>query len=319
MGDLRVGTCSWTDRSLTGSGWYPDNAKDAYSRLRHYSGSFNTVEVDSTFYAIPGEEVFYQWASRTNPGFLFNIKAFGLFTYHSLSLSAIPVDLRPKGLLQGSRVRIWEIPKNSRVSLWERFISRVLILKSMDRLGYLLFQFPPWIVFSEKNLNWFKRIGNLAAPARIAIEVRHRSWLEEGNRDRFLDVLRDQNIAYTAVDEPSLDWTVPPEWHVTATWGTLFRFHGRNTPAWKKREATVAERFNYLYDIAELKPFSDLAREKVSEVARVFLMFNNCFRDSAVRNALQMRALLDMDPDLPLEQGSLGLWDVPRSPSSEDR
>lgn len=319
MGDMKVGTCSWTDRSLTVSGWYPDNARDAYSRLRHYAASFNTVEVDSTFYAIPGEEVFYQWASRTDPGFLFNIKAFGLFTFHTLSLSALPVELRPRDLLQGSRVRIWELPKNARIALWENFISKVLILKSMNRLGYLLFQFPPWIVFSEKNLNWFRRIGNLAAPARIAIEVRHRSWLQEGNRERFLDLLRDQNIAYTAVDEPSLEWTVPPEWHVTATWGTVFRFHGRNTPAWDKREATVAERFNYLYDIEELRPFSDLAREKASEAGMVFLMFNNCFRDSAVRNALQMRALLGMDPDMPPGQGSLGLWDVPLSPSSEDR
>lgn len=168
------------------------------------------------------------------------------------------------------------------------------------------------MVYSEKNLNWFKRIGKLAAPARVAIEVRHNSWLEEGNRERFMDLLRDQNMAFTAVDEPRLEWTVPPEWHITATWGTVMRFHGRNTVAWNKREAKVAERFNYLYDISELGPFSERAQALAKEVGRVFLMFNNCFRDNAVRNALQMRTLLGIDPDLPPGQESLDLWD--RSP-----
>jgi len=318
MGDLRVGTCSWSDRSLLASGWYPKNAKDPNSRLRFYSNSFDTVEVDSTFYAIPGEDVFYQWASRTAPGFLFNVKAFGLFTFHSLYLSSLPEKLAPSGLSRGSRLRIWEIPKSVRVALWDMFISRVLILNSMKRLGYLLFQFPPWVVYSERNLNWFKRIGKLAAPARVAIEVRHSSWLEEGNRERFMDLLRDQNMAFTAVDEPRLEWTVPPEWHITATWGTVMRFHGRNTAAWNKREAKVAERFNYLYDISELGPFSERAKALAKEVGKVFLMFNNCFRDNAVRNALQMRALLGIDPDLPRGQETLDLWDLtPGKPSGK--
>ncbi|NLO56820.1 MAG: DUF72 domain-containing protein [Thermovirga sp.] len=309
MEDLRVGTCSWTDRSLVGSGWYPDNARDPYSRLRHYANFFDTVEVDSTFYAIPGEEVFYQWAARTTPGFLFNIKAFGLFTFHTLSVTALPRELMPPGISKGSRLRIWEIPKDARIALWDRFISRVLVLNSLNRLGYLLFQFPPWIVFSERNLNWFKRIAKLASPARVAIEIRHRSWLEKGNRERFLDLLRDQNMAFTAVDEPSLEWTVPPEWHITATWGTVLRFHGRNAPAWNKRDAKVAERFNYLYDITELAPFSEKAKVFAKDVGRVFLMFNNCFRDNAVRNALEMRALLGVDVG-DRGQEMLNLWDM---------
>jgi uncharacterized protein YecE (DUF72 family) len=217
----------------------------------------------------------------------------------------------PPGISKGSRLRIWEIPKDTRIALWERFISRVLVLHSMNRLGYLLFQFPPWVVFSERHLNWFKRVATLASPARVAIEIRHRSWLEEGNRERFLDLLRDQNMAFTAVDEPSLEWTVPPEWPITATWGTVMRFHGRNAPAWDKRDAKVAERFNYLYDINELAPFSEKARAFAKDGGRVFLMFNNCFRDNAVRNALEMKALLGVDDGGRIQgQEMLNLWDL---------
>lgn len=309
MNDLRVGTCSWTDRSLLASGWYPSGHGDAGSRLHHYSAFFDTVEVDSTFYAIPDETVFFQWVSRTPPGFLFNVKAFGLFTYHALPVTSLPASLRPVGASKGSKVRIWEIPRESRVELWNAFMSRVTVLHRMDRLGYLLFQFPPWVTFSEKNLGWFSRIGNLAAPMRIALEVRHGSWLEKGNRERFLDLLRDQNIAYTAVDEPELDWTVPPEWNITATWGSVMRFHGRNSDAWSRRNASVAERFNYLYDIEELELVSRAFKERRDRIGRVFLMFNNCFRDNAVRNALQMKALLGLAAGRPGEQGSLALGD----------
>ena len=309
MNDLRVGTCSWTDRSLLASGWYPSGHGDAGSRLHHYSAFFDTVEVDSTFYAIPDETVFFQWVSRTPPGFLFNVKAFGLFTYHALPVTSLPASLRPAGASKGSKVRIWEIPRESRVELWNAFMSRVTVLHRMDRLGYLLFQFPPWVTFSEKNLGWFSRIGSLAAPMRIALEVRHGSWLEKGKRERFLDLLRDQNIAYTAVDEPELDWTVPPEWNITATWGSVMRFHGRNSDAWSRRNASVAERFNYLYDIEELELVSRAFKERRDRIGRVFLMFNNCFRDNAVRNALQMKALLGLAAGRPGEQGSLALGD----------
>jgi uncharacterized protein YecE (DUF72 family) len=89
------------------------------------------------------------------------------------------------------------------------------------------------------------------------------------------------------------------------------RFHGRNAPAWDKRDAKVAERFNYLYDINELAPFSEKARAFAKDGGRVFLMFNNCFRDNAVRNALEMKALLGVDDGGRIQgQEMLNLWDL---------
>ncbi|HPD98534.1 MAG TPA: DUF72 domain-containing protein [Synergistales bacterium] len=310
MKEFRIGTCSWTDRSLLSSGWYPDSARDAQSRLRHYSGFFDTVEVDSTFYAIPDESSFYHWASRTSPGFLFNVKAFGLFTFHTLPVSSLPAQIRPKNASQGSKIRIGDITRDQRVGLWNAFVSRVLVLHRMERLGYILFQFPPWVTFSEKNLRWFRRIGDLAAPMRVALEVRHRSWVENENRERLLEVLREENMALAAVDEPKLDWTVPFDWSITATWGTVLRFHGRNAPAWSKRNASVAERFNYLYDTGELEAFREASERLPDDTGRVFLMFNNCFRDNAVRNALQMRKIMGFGAIVPPGQESLGLGEV---------
>ena len=45
MGAIRVGTASWTDRTLLASGWYPDGVDSAEERLNYYASHFPLVEV----------------------------------------------------------------------------------------------------------------------------------------------------------------------------------------------------------------------------------------------------------------------------------
>ncbi|HEX2356080.1 MAG TPA: DUF72 domain-containing protein, partial [Micromonosporaceae bacterium] len=40
MGDLKVGTASWTDKTLLASGWYPQTADTPEKRLAHYARQF---------------------------------------------------------------------------------------------------------------------------------------------------------------------------------------------------------------------------------------------------------------------------------------
>ncbi len=91
---IRVGTASWTDKTLLESGWYPASANTPESRLAHYATKFPLVEVDATYYAPPAEQTATLWAQRTPPGFRFNIKAFSLLTQHPTKVSAIYKDLR---------------------------------------------------------------------------------------------------------------------------------------------------------------------------------------------------------------------------------
>ena len=55
MGDVVVGTCSWTDKTMI-ERWYPRGVSTAEARLRYYAERFDTVEVDSTFYGMPEPE-----------------------------------------------------------------------------------------------------------------------------------------------------------------------------------------------------------------------------------------------------------------------
>ena len=54
--EYRIGTASWTDPTLVNSDlFYPPSVRSAEERLRFYAEQFNTVEVDSTYYALPAE------------------------------------------------------------------------------------------------------------------------------------------------------------------------------------------------------------------------------------------------------------------------
>src|SRR5260370_18190273 len=95
---IRVGTASWTDKTLLASGWYPPEESSAEQRLAYYASQFSLVEVDSTYYTPPNERNSELWAVRTPPGFTFNVKAFSLLTQHPTRPAALYKDLRPEGV-----------------------------------------------------------------------------------------------------------------------------------------------------------------------------------------------------------------------------
>ena len=96
VGMIRVGTCSWAEKTLVASGeFYPPEAKTAEARLRYYAARFDTVEVDSTYYAIPDQRTAWLWDVRTPGGFTFHIKAYGALTGHAIDPRTLPA--RPEG------------------------------------------------------------------------------------------------------------------------------------------------------------------------------------------------------------------------------
>jgi uncharacterized protein YecE (DUF72 family) len=91
---IHVGTCSWTENTLIRSGeFYPRTVKTAEGRLRYYANSFDTVEVDSTYYAIPDMRNTSLWAERTPEDFIFHIKVYGALTGHGVDPKTLPKDI----------------------------------------------------------------------------------------------------------------------------------------------------------------------------------------------------------------------------------
>jgi uncharacterized protein YecE (DUF72 family) len=92
--------------------------------LRYYSSVFPTVEVDSTFYALPTFQDCHQWAQRTPPDFTFHIKTFSLFTTHKTRTHSLPADIRrtlAPDLQAKTQLDPWEVPPEARDELWRRY------------------------------------------------------------------------------------------------------------------------------------------------------------------------------------------------------
>ncbi len=297
MGRVLVGTCSWTDPTLIESGrFYPAGERSAEARLRYYASQFPVVEVDSTYYAMPGERTSGLWVERTEEGFIFDVKAFRLFTRHPTPPAALPGDIRealPAGLKRKTSLYYRELPAELADELWGRFERALLPLDSAGKLGVVLFQFPPWFYPGDESRGYILSCRERLRQYRIAVEFRHSSWLSEGNIAGTIAFLRDNNLPYVCVDEPQgFDSSVPPLALATSDIAVL-RFHGRNRETWEKRGISVAERFNYLYSEEELQEWVPGIRGLAAKTRQLHVLFNNCHQDKAVVNARQMRLMLD--------------------------
>src|ERR671939_30105 len=121
MGDILVGTASWTDKTLLASGWYPPTVDTPAKRLAYYAKQFPVVEVDATYYSPPAEQTVQLWVQRTPGDFTFNIKAFSLLTGHPTRPAAIYKDLRPE--TDKKNLYPTDLAPQAYEEIWTRFLT----------------------------------------------------------------------------------------------------------------------------------------------------------------------------------------------------
>lgn len=287
MGLIRVGTASWTDRTLLASGWYPPRVDTPGERLAYYATQFPLVEVDSTYYTPPNERNSRLWAERTPEGFTINVKAFSLLTGHPTRPGVLYKDLRPK--TEKSTIYPRDLDQKTRDAVWERFLSALAPLHDAGRLGAVLFQFPVWFPIGRANRQYILECVRRAAPYRICVEFRNKTWLSEENRAQTLDFLTSYAVPYVCVDMPQgYPSSVPPVLAATADLAVV-RFHG-HSDRWTSHD--VHERFGYLYSEDELARWTPRVRELADQARSTHVLLNNCYRDYAQVNARQLADLL---------------------------
>jgi uncharacterized protein YecE (DUF72 family) len=288
VGEIRVGTASWTDKTLLASGWYPNGANTAEKRLGYYARQFPLVEVDATYYAPPAEQTARLWAQRTPDHFTFNVKAFALLTGHPAKPTALPTDLRP----ETDKKNIYPNDLKPQVyeDLWSRFLSALDPLADAGKLGVILFQFPPWFTIRKSNKQYILEVAERCKPLRVAVEFRHQSWFAGDNADETLDFLRKHDLPFVGVDMPQgYRSSVPPLLAATSDLAVV-RFHG-HSDNWTSHD--IQEKFGYFYSDKELAEWAPRLRELAAETDRTHVLFNNCAGDNAQRNAAEMVSLLD--------------------------
>src|SRR2546426_522479 len=174
------------------------------------------------------------------------------------------------------------------------FRAAVAPLADAGKLGYVLFQFAPWVHFERARLDYLASLAERLPGWTIAVEFRHRSWFPEHAAEA-LAALGAARLAHVIVDAPIGAGAVP---RVTASTAptAVFRLHGRNADGWLRQlrgeEPAVREKYDYLYSEAELRELLPEIGRIGEEAEQIFISFNNNNRDYPVQNARMMKRLL---------------------------
>lgn len=154
---IEVGCQGWnyadwvTANAAASSVFYPRSTR-AQDMLEMYARAFETVEIDSTFYAVPSASTVEGWAARTPERFTFSLKLPQIIT-HQLALG------------RGSEEVLAE------------FCERARLLK--EKLACVLVQLPPQFEATAENfraLDEFLRL--LPRDLRFSVEFRDAGWFE---------------------------------------------------------------------------------------------------------------------------------------------
>jgi uncharacterized protein YecE (DUF72 family) len=294
---IRIGTCSWADDALS-QHWYPDGLPPK-ERLPYYAERFSTVEVDSTYYRVPTESMVRGWADRTPDGFVMHVKAFGLMTRHPVKLQQVPPDLR-EGMPVDDRGRVDRPSREARGAVFREFLEALQPLRDAGKLGGILFQMPPYVVWKASSLDYLEWANEQLGGDLMLFEPRHRSWFDEDIRAELLRWLEERRMAWVVVDAPKVDaGNVPGTLVATTTPVAYVRFHGRNAGTWNARGGSASVRFDYLYGEEELREWVPPLRRLSEESEEAYAFFNNNNQTNGVAQAPAgaqlLRKLLDQE------------------------
>ncbi len=249
------------------------------------------MEVDSTYYALPPERNAVLWAQRTPPGFVFHIKAYSMLTGHPTLVKSIPKVLReelPEAIKDKAQAK--EFPKEIVEAAFDMFQAALRPLKEAGKLGCLLFQFPPWSVPSAAAYAWLELVCEKLSGHHLAVEFRNWRWITSPEKEKSFQFLKDHSISYVVIDAPWIKgWQGPVE--VTGPI-CYIRFHGRNRKNWFKKGIETVQRYRYLYKEDELRKWTEKVKRASQEVDQAFVIFNNCYENYGVKNAMAFDRLL---------------------------
>ena len=178
---LFVGTSSWSNRDWVG-GFYP--LRTPSNRfIEHYAKIYDTVEIDATFYASPGESHIANWRRRTPESFCFAAKVPRTITHEKVLVDADGEMLEFLDAMSGLGPRV----------------------------GPLLFQFPRFRKSEVSEPEFFRRLErfltDLPRTNRYAVEVRNPEWVGE------------ELQTLCAEHRVSLTWADRPEMFSAQEWG----------------------------------------------------------------------------------------------------
>jgi uncharacterized protein YecE (DUF72 family) len=257
-----IGVAGWSYEDWKGI-VYPAGAGRRFDPLEYVARFFDVVEINSSFYRVPPAAWTRSWARRVedHPRFRFTAKLWRGFTHER----------------NGA-------PAGADVAEYREGIDP---LAEEDRLLAVLAQFPWSFRNGPEERRWLASVVEAFAEYPLVLEVRHASWDEPET----LAWLAERGVSLATIDQPLHEGSLGP---VDRRTGPLayYRFHGRNWAAWFAEGRPTHERYDYLYDRAELEPWAARVTAAASDprVSAVVAITNNHYQGQAAVNALQLKS-----------------------------
>lgn len=295
MDNSLIGSASWTDKTLIDCGrFYPKEAKSAEARLRYYATQFPLVEVDSSYYGMPTPQNAQLWAERTPEHFVFNVKAFRLFTGHQTAPIVLHKDIQQAlGPDAPKTLYYKDMPKEITDELWRRFSEALEPLRQAGKLGAVHFQFAPWLLRNREGMAHVRHCVDKMPDHLLSMEFRDKSWFEGDNLGKTVAFERELGVVHTIVDEPQgFANCVPCVWEATHPKLALLRLHGRNKETWNIKSSASSSRFNCWYSQEELAAMVPQIRRMAGLVEALHVVFNTNYEDQGQVNARLLMQLL---------------------------
>lgn len=301
-GELRVGTASWTDPTMTrGAVFYPPGVSSAEDRLRYYASQFPVVEVDATYYSMPARATAQLWVDRTPDDFVFHVKAHALMTGQPTEVARLPeaiVEALPSTLAGRDRIYATDLPPELDEAVWDAFIRALEPLHASGKLGGILLQYPRWFLPTPDSKATLARAAERLEGIPAAVEFRNRHWMDgaigEGRgTDWTLAMLRELGLSHVMVDGPQgLESSQPRIPAVTNPGLAVVRLHGRRAATWEASAVPTVERYRYLYDERELAGIVPDIELVSAQARRTTVLLNNCYANYGATNARELIARL---------------------------
>ena len=251
-----IGTSGYSYEDWRGV-FYPENLPKG-KMLDFYVQHFKTVEINSSYYAIPHPAVFYQMTLKTPVDFEFVVKVHQSTTH--------------------------ERPKDDPALL--KLLEAVKPMREAGKFAGFLAQFPYSFKNSPQSREYLKSINDQLQSLPLFVEFRNLTW----DQPETYQFLQENQILYVNVDEPPLKGLLKPQEIVTGRLGYV-RFHGRNSQEWW--EGTNQTRYNYLYSKTELDEWLIGLSRILKKTYKTYIFFNNHPQGKAIQNANMMRELLE--------------------------
>jgi uncharacterized protein YecE (DUF72 family) len=257
---IYVGTSGYYYKEWIGP-VYPDTTHTG-NMLEKFSGMFDALEINSTFYRPPTADMFKKYPERTDQNLRIVIKLNSSFTHE----------------------------RNAGKDDASQFDVAVKPIEETDQFSGYLAQFPQSFHNTNEAREHIERLRDLFPKAPLVVEFRHKSWWNEDT----LRFLSDLGMSMCTVDLPDLPG-LPPTGTTFTTEPAYIRLHGRNKEGWYEGRD---ERYTWKYKKGELDGILEKVKKLVLKSDEVMVIFNNHPLGNAAINAAEFVEILrDILPD----------------------